>query len=82
MDTYLFWSKMIIWVTFMAWLVKLANSLRGSTEPDSDYFRAAGNTVCFACGLEYAKHPHDENDLDWDGYPFLNVLCDGRRVKL
>lgn len=38
--------------------------------------RADGDCVCSHCGKAYRRHPHDP----YRG--FLNVLCDGTRVKL
>lgn len=46
------------------------------------FTRASGDCVCVLCGKEYRKHPHDMDDLGYDGEPFLRLLCDGRRVKL
>ena len=64
------------------------NSVRGPTdsggasrffrqiqvEPDCN--RAGGDCVCEVCGQIFYKHPVDGR------FPFLNVLCDGNRVKL
>ena len=44
--------------------------------------RASGDMVCEQCGLEYAAHPLDWRVIGYGNVPFLNVLCDGRRVKL
>jgi len=41
-----------------------------------DFPRASGECVCEDCGEIYYKHPVDGR------YPFLNVLCNGDRVKL
>jgi hypothetical protein len=40
------------------------------------YYRADGKAICSQCGMFYNTHPIDK---DWD---WLNVLCDGERVKL
>lgn len=45
-------------------------------ESELDYIRASGDMICPACMLNYFKHPSDPL------LPFLNVLCDGRAVKL
>lgn len=42
--------------------------------PDS--VRAGGDVVCPSCGKVYYDHPQH------GGFPFLNVLCDGKVVKL
>ncbi len=47
-----------------------------------DFDRAAGGAICEACGMAYYDHPMDLNTLSYDGQPYLNVLCDGKRVKL
>lgn len=46
------------------------------------FIRAVGTVKCEQCGLEYRKHPEDTGVLDSNGEPWLNVLCDGTRVKL
>ena len=43
---------------------------------------ANGDMVCDRCGQQYALHPLDWRVIGWGDVPFLNVLCDGRRVKL
>jgi len=43
---------------------------------------AAGDMICEFCGLEYFAHPLDWRVIGYGNVPFLNVLCDGRRVKL
>ena len=40
------------------------------------FVRAAGNCICKECGKKYSEHPEDPKS------PYLNVLCDGTRVKL
>ncbi|MBW3538736.1 MAG: hypothetical protein KY476_00550 [Planctomycetes bacterium] len=44
--------------------------------------RCSGDMVCDACGQTYFKHPMDWRVIGYGDVPFLNVLCDGRRVKL
>ena len=46
-----------------------------------EWYRADGRCLC-ECGYEYFLHPLDPNDLDWQGNPFMHVLCNGDRVKL
>ena len=43
--------------------------------------RASGECVCLICGKQYRQHPPSE-DRDWNGDPFLNLLCNGDLVKL
>lgn len=47
-----------------------------------DFIRANGDCLCPVCGRPYLRHPFDPKVLDWNGEPWLNVLCDGLRVKL
>jgi hypothetical protein len=44
--------------------------------------RSYGECVCDRCGEEYFTHPMDWRVIGYGNVPFLNVLCDGRRVKL
>ena len=44
--------------------------------------RCSGDMLCDLCGREYAAHPMDWRVIGYGDVPFLNVLCDGRRVKL
>lgn len=44
--------------------------------------RAGGECTCPTCGNLYRQHPYDMKVLDWEGHPFIKVLCDGTRVKL
>jgi hypothetical protein len=41
-----------------------------------EMLRASGDCLCEACGRPYREHPVDGRAT------YLNVLCDGRRVKL
>jgi len=51
--------------------------------PEHEVFdRADGLVFCNTCGQEYAQHPMDWRVIGYGNVPFLNVLCDGRRVKL
>lgn len=43
---------------------------------DNDFKRASGDVLCDVCKLPYREHPQS------DKRDFLNVLCNGRRVKL
>lgn len=44
--------------------------------------RCSGDMVCETCGELYYAHPMDWRVIGYGHVPFLNVLCDGRRVKL
>jgi hypothetical protein len=44
--------------------------------------RAGGEVRCNVCGDLYRRHPMDHTILGAGDRPFLNRLCDGRRVKL
>jgi uncharacterized cysteine cluster protein YcgN (CxxCxxCC family) len=37
--------------------------------------------ICATCGKTCIKHPF-HTALDWDGNPYLHVLCDGTLAKL
>lgn len=43
----------------------------------SEITRASGDVLCDICSFTYKEHPYDAAPND-----FLNVLCNGRRVKL
>lgn len=47
-----------------------------------EIIRASGDCICEICGKEYRRHPDDMEELSYQGLPFLQVLCDGTRVKL
>ncbi|PQO39366.1 hypothetical protein C5Y96_05795 [Blastopirellula marina] len=44
--------------------------------------RAAFDCICQKCGKAYGAHPMDWRVIGYGDVPFLNVLCDGQRVKL
>ena len=44
--------------------------------------RTDGDMICEVCGHEYIEHPLDWRVIGYGDVPFLNVICDGRRVKL
>lgn len=53
-------------------------------DPDDyipEFYRAAGDCICGVCKLPYRKHPFHKA-TDWQGEPFLHVLCNGENVKL
>lgn len=41
-----------------------------------DYIRASGAAICLVCGCSFLEHTEAR------GFPTLNILCDGRLVKL
>ena len=47
-----------------------------------DYWRASGDCICNWCGRNYYSHPMHMKKLDWNGDPYLHVLCNGDKVKL
>ena len=51
----------------------------GSDQPE--FTRASGEVKCEICGMEYWRHPNSLH-RDFNGYPYLKVLCDDRLVKL
>ena len=51
-----------------------------SGDPDGE--RVSGQLICEKCGKDYYSHPMDWRVIGYGNVPFLNVLCDGRRVKL
>lgn len=48
----------------------------------TDWYRASGECICEICGKTYYEHPLDETELDQNDEPFMNILCNGDRVKL
>lgn len=46
------------------------------------FYRSNGECICEICRKFYKDHELDEKILDWEGNPFLHVLCNGERVKL
>lgn len=44
--------------------------------------RASGACVRDLCGHDFYSHPADWRVIGYGNVPFLNVLCDGTRVKL
>lgn len=48
---------------------------------DPDGMLTSGDMLC-KCGLPYAAHPMDWRVIGYGDVPYLNVLCDGMRVKL
>ena len=48
---------------------------------EPDYVRAGGEVICQQCQQPYKRHPFDMSEL-YQGSPWLNILCDGTRVKL
>jgi len=52
-------------------------------EPEEDFIRAGGDVICPDCGQPYKKHPYSYAEADlFQGHPYLNVLCNGTKVKL
>ena len=49
---------------------------------DIDGIRASGECICNICGKEYYDHPYDWRIIGYGGVPYLNIICDGTRVKL
>lgn len=48
----------------------------------NDMDRCSGDMLCSICGKEYRLHPMDWRVIGYGDVPFLNVICDGTRVKL
>lgn len=44
-------------------------------------YRSSGEALCPVCGHPIRLHPLDPNELSYDKQPFLEVLCNGDRVK-
>jgi hypothetical protein len=45
-------------------------------------YRTNGELIYKKCGKNYYSHPLYYNVLDFNGDPFLNMLCNGDLVKL
>lgn len=43
---------------------------------NEELIRASGNCICEICNEDYYSHPHDSE------FEFLNIRCDGQRLKL
>jgi len=56
--------------------------LAGESDSEVEFIRAGGDCVCDECGKLYYDHPMDYENLDFNGGPFLHILCSGERVKL
>jgi len=54
----------------------------GEGDSAVEFSLACGDCVCEQCKKLYVDHPMDWDILDFQDLPFLNILCDGRRVKL
>lgn len=59
----------------------IAAETSGQKNPP-EFRRTSGSAVCQKCGKEYRRHPLSADHLDYNGDPFLNVLCNGDLVKL
>lgn len=44
--------------------------------------RCCGSMICERCGQNYYVHPMDWRVIGHGDVPFLNIICDGSRVKL
>ena len=44
-------------------------------DTETDFYRASGSCLCELCGIEYRKHPYDEELA-------VNRLCNGELVHL
>jgi 5'-nucleotidase len=62
------------------WAVRQTALYKGDDAPE--IIRARGMTPCEVCHEPYADHPYDLGFLDYDRQPYVNVICDGTRVKL
>jgi hypothetical protein len=51
-------------------------------EDEINTYRAGGDCICEICKKRYSEHSLDKEILDFKGDPFLNILCNGDRVKL
>jgi hypothetical protein len=44
--------------------------------------RTSGDRICDRCGQDFFHHPYDWRVIGYGNVPFLNITCDGFRVKL
>lgn len=49
---------------------------------DDSWVRTSGKVICEVCGQDYFHHPMDWRVIGYENRPFLNIICDGGRVKL
>ncbi len=54
----------------------LKDKSQNNKRPSEELIRASGNCICEICNEEYYSHFYDP-ELE-----FLNVRCDGQRLKL
>lgn len=59
------------------WDTVVFRKLMKSLEETTEIMRASGDAVCEVCNFPFKDHPIDNGSSS-----FLNVLCNGRRVKL
>ena len=67
------------------WTWDSRKAYRVTEVPDGDtrdMIRTSGECVCPDCNELYRRHPMASRPVDWNGYPFLHVLCDGTLIKL
>lgn len=57
-------------------------NLTALPEPREDFDRASGAGICEVCSVPYIDHPADWRIVSDQHRAFLNILCDGRLVKL
>ena len=63
--------------------VEPADEPEEKEEEEEDFIRAGGEVICEVCQLPYKQHPYSYKPADlFQGHPYLNVLCDGSKVKL
>lgn len=67
------------------WMLKRSMEICAMTHlpiPIGEGERCSGEMRCTQCGREYREHPEDWSVIGYGDRPFLNLLCDGTRVKL
>jgi len=63
-------------------LTQVCLDLTISNNNPNEILRVGGGSICQSCGLEYYDHMKSYAFLDNNNDPYLNILCDGRLVKL
>lgn len=51
-------------------------------DPKPEAIRVAAYAACPICGQMASAHPLDWRVVGYDGEPFLQIYCDGQRIKL
>ena len=60
----------------------LVETGRDPYEIECAMLRTHQDCICPVCGKKYREHPYIHEVRDWEGSPFLHLICNGMVVKL